>query len=66
MEGWISDGRRVLHFRSLRYDCWRQTLEVTMVELISGKAIPLLKRRNELRREQVLKLWSQNRRPAAA
>ena len=37
-----------------------------MGELISGKAIPLLKRRNELRREQVLKLWSQNRRPAAA
>jgi hypothetical protein len=41
-------------------------MEVTMGELISGKAIPLLKCRNELRREQVLKLWSQNRRPAAA
>ena len=66
MEGWISDGRRVLHFRSLRYDCWRQAMEVTMGELISGEAIPLLKRRNELKREQVLKLWSQNRRPAAA
>ena len=26
-EGWISDGRQVLHFKPLRYDRWSQSLE---------------------------------------
>ncbi|MEB3104366.1 MAG: hypothetical protein VKN17_01145 [Cyanobacteriota bacterium] len=29
-KGWISDGRRVLHFRPLRYDRWSQSLELTL------------------------------------
>jgi hypothetical protein len=32
-EGWISDGRQVLHFRPVRYDRWSQALEVTCGEL---------------------------------
>jgi hypothetical protein len=55
-EGWISDGRQVLHFQPLRYDRWCQTLEVTLGELIAGEAVPLLKRRTELIREQAIKL----------
>ncbi len=31
-EGWLSDGRQVLHFQPLRYDRWRQALEVTLGE----------------------------------
>ena len=26
-DGWISDGRQVLHFKPLRYDRWSQALE---------------------------------------
>ena len=26
-EGWLSDGRQVLHFRPRRYDRWSQSLE---------------------------------------
>jgi hypothetical protein len=33
-EGWISDGRQVLHFMPWRYDRWSQSLEVTLGELI--------------------------------
>ncbi|MEY2644322.1 MAG: hypothetical protein RLZZ611_971 [Cyanobacteriota bacterium] len=58
-EGWISDGRQVLHFKPLRYDRWSQALEVTLGELIPGEAAPLLKRRKELTREQAMKLWAQ-------
>ena len=58
-EGWISDGRQVLHFRPLRYDRWSQKLEVTLGELIPGETVPLLKRRRELTREQEFKLWAQ-------
>ena len=60
-EGWISDGRQVLHFKPLRYERWSQALEVTLGELISGEATPLLKRRRELTREQAIKLWNQKR-----
>ena len=33
-EGWLSDGRQVLHFMPWRYDRWIQSLEVTLGELI--------------------------------
>jgi hypothetical protein len=59
-EGWISDGRQVLHFRPLRYDRWAQALEVTYGELIAGQA-PLLKRRRQLPREEAITLWSRMR-----
>ena len=29
-EGWLSDGRQVLHFQPCRYDRWSQVLEVTL------------------------------------
>jgi hypothetical protein len=35
-EGWISDGRQVLHFRPSRWDRWAQRLEVTVGELLQG------------------------------
>jgi len=60
-EGWLSDGRQVLHFHPLRYDRWSQKLEVALGELIPGEAVPLLKRRRELIREQAIKLWAQKR-----
>jgi len=58
-EGWISDGRQVLHFRPLRYDRWSQALEVTLGELMVGGEPPLLKKRKELTREQAIRLWAQ-------
>ena len=60
-EGWISDGRQVLHFQPRRYDRWSQALEVTLGEVIPGQPVPLLKRRKELTREQAIKLWNQKR-----
>jgi len=44
-EGWIRDGRQVLHFKPLRYDRWSQSLEVTLGELMATGEAPLLKRR---------------------
>ena len=58
-EGWISDGRQVLHFRPVRYDRWSQALEVTCGELLPGEPIPLLKRRQDLSREQAVQLWKE-------
>lgn len=60
-EGWISDGRQVLHFRPVRYSRWSQALEVTLGELMVSGEPPLLKRRKELTREQAIKLWTQKR-----
>ena len=60
-EGWISDGRQVLHFKPLRYDRWSQSLEVTFGEVMAGGEPPLLKKRRELTREQAIKLWAQKR-----
>ena len=60
-EGWISDGRRVLHFRPTRWDRWCQQLEVTVGELLPDQPVPLLKKRLELSREAALKLWSEKR-----
>jgi hypothetical protein len=59
-EGWLSDGRRVLHFRPLSYNRWSQSLEVTHGELITGEP-PLLKRREELQRQEAIRLWIQKR-----
>ena len=41
-EGWLSDGRQVLHFRPRRYDRWSQSLEVTFGEVMAGGEPPLL------------------------
>ncbi len=60
-EGWLSDGRQVLHFRPLRYDRWSQSLEVTFGEVMPGGEPPLLKKRMELTREQAIQLWVQRR-----
>lgn len=60
-EGWISDGRQVLHFKPLRYDRWSQALEVTLGELMVGREPLLLKKRKELTRKQAIKLWAQKR-----
>ena len=29
-EGWLSDGRQVLHFQPVRWDRWNQPVEVTV------------------------------------
>lgn len=58
-EGWLSDGRQVLHFRPLHYSRWNQSLEVISGEWIPDEDIPLLKRREQLTREQTLALWVQ-------
>ena len=50
----------MLHFRPLRYNRWSQSLEVTHGELIAGEA-PLLKRREELQRQEAIQLWVQKR-----
>ena len=60
-QGWLSDGRQVLHFQPRRYDRWSQRLEVTLGELMTGDEPPLLKRRRQLTREQAIKLWTQKR-----
>ena len=60
-EGWLSDGRRVLHFKPVVWDRWRQELEVTSGEWLSDQPAPLLKRRQQLSREQALELWRQRR-----
>ena len=60
-EGWISDGRLVLHFRPTRWERWCQQLDVTVGELLPDQPVPLLKRRLELSREEALKLWSEKR-----
>jgi hypothetical protein len=56
-EGWLSDGRQVLHFRPTRWDRWVQRLELITGELLPDQAVPLLKRRQELSREEAIKLW---------
>jgi hypothetical protein len=60
-EGWLSDGRQVLHFRPVSDARWNQALEITVGELIPGESVPLLKRRMELRREDAIRLWRQKR-----
>ena len=60
-EGWLSNGRQVLHFQPRRYGRWSQSLEVTFGELIPGETAPLLKHRKELTREQAIQLWMEKR-----
>jgi hypothetical protein len=60
-EGWLSDGRQVLHFRPTRWTRHNQVLEVTSGELLPGEPVPLLKRRQELTREEAVRLWRQKR-----
>ena len=60
-EGWISDGRQVLHFQPCRYGRWSQALEVTFGEVMPGGEPPLLKHRRELVRNEAIKLWAQKR-----
>ncbi len=60
-EGWLSDGRQVLHFQPVRWDRWNQPVEVTVGELLPDQPVPLLKRRLELSREEALKLWAEKR-----
>ena len=60
-EAWISDGRQVLHFRPLRYDRWSQVVEMTIGELIPEGEPPLLKRRQEMTREEAIRIWTQKR-----
>ena len=62
LEGWLSDGRQVLHFQPRRYDRWSQSLEVTFGELMPGGEQPLLKHRRELMRDEAIKLWAKKRR----
>lgn len=51
-EGWISDGRNVLHFKPARWDRWAEELEITAGEWIPGQPVPLLKRRERMSCEQ--------------
>jgi hypothetical protein len=51
----------VLHFKPVVWDRWRQELEVTSGEWLSDQPAPLLKRRQQLSREQALELWRQRR-----
>ena len=60
-EGWISDGRQVLHFRPRRYDRWSQSLELTLGEVMPAGEPPLLKSRKEITRVEAIKLWAEKR-----
>lgn len=60
-EGWLSDGRQVLHFRPTRWSRHNQVLEVIYGELLPHEPVPLLKRRWELTRQEAIQLWSQKR-----
>ncbi len=56
-EGWISDGRQMLHFRPARWDRLVQRLQLITGELLPDLAVPLLKRRQELSRKEANQLW---------
>jgi hypothetical protein len=60
-EGWLSDGRQVLHFRPTRWERTYQRLEITSGELLPGEPVPLLKNRREISRDEALKLWDDKR-----
>jgi hypothetical protein len=40
-EGWLSDGRHVLHFRPTLWDRRSQRLEITSGELLTDQLVPL-------------------------
>jgi hypothetical protein len=61
-EGWLSDGRQVLHFKPVIWDRWQQELEITSGQVMSYGAPPLLQRRSpRLSREQAVALWKDRR-----
>ena len=60
-EGWLIQGRQVLRFRPTRWERNLQLLEITTGELLPDQEIPLLKRRQELRRTEALQLWGEKR-----
>ena len=60
-EAWLTDGRRVLHFKPVIWHRWQQELEVTSGEWLRDQAAPLLKRRQQLSREKAVALWRQRR-----
>ena len=60
-EGWLILGRQVLRFRPTRWERHVQMLEITTGELLPDQEIPLLKRRQELRQPEALKLWGEKR-----
>ena len=41
-EGWLSDGRQVLHFQPCHKQRWHQSLDVTFGEVIPGGGEPPL------------------------
>ena len=60
-EGWLSDGRQVLRFTPTRWDRWdrrAQELEITSGELLPDQAVPFLKNRREISREEAIRLWA--------
>jgi hypothetical protein len=59
-DGWLCNGRQVLHFQPLRYSRFSQALELTSGELIPDQP-PLLKCRKEITREEAIQLWRQKR-----
>ncbi len=60
-EGWLSDGRQVLHFKPVIWDRWQQELEITSGQVMPDGAPPLLQRRSRLSREQAVALWKGRR-----
>ena len=58
-EGWLSDGRQVLHFKPAIWNQWQQELEITSGQLLRDQAVPLLQRRVRLSRERAVELWRQ-------
>jgi hypothetical protein len=59
-EGWLSDGRQVLHFKPVIWNQWQQELEITSGQVLWDQAVSLLKRRQRLSRERAVELWRQH------
>ena len=60
-EGWLSDGRQVLHFRPAATTNGDRRWRSPSAKLIPGQP-PLLKCRKEMTREEAIKLWAEKRR----
>ena len=58
-EGWLSDGRQVLHFKPATWNQWQQELEITSGQVLRDQPVPLLQRRVRLSRERAVELWRQ-------
>ncbi len=57
-EGWLSDGRQVLHFLPTHWERTYQRLEINSGERLPGEQVPLLKNRRKISRDEALKLWA--------